>query len=118
MEIVKCEATFIDPIYMGATCDKPANYFVKNNNETEFIHPRCGTHSKKVNEADKIPIKEKVNKEKVNNEKDEIEKLGFKFDDLLKYLESDEIKTDIPREVEDLYKALENINNYLETINT
>lgn len=127
MENVKCEATFIDPIYKGAKCNNPANYFVKINNETEYIHPRCGTHSRKINEEDKIPIKGK--KENVNkqirkntkfeyNDEDEIERLGFKFDDLLKYLESDEIKTDIPQEVEDLYKVLDNINNYLEIINT
>lgn len=128
MEINKCKEPFKDPIYKGKECGAPAIWLVKLNDETGYSHPMCGIHSRKIDKTNKIPIKTK--KENVNkpirrkninqeyNEKNEEEILGFKFEDLLKYLESDEIKKDIPEEVTELYKALDNINNYLNTINT
>ena len=122
MENHKCNATLQDPIYKGSKCDNPAKWKVKLNNETEYIHPRCGTHSKKL---DRFPIKENGNKpsrrrnknEEHQDEDDEIKILGFKFEDLLKYLESDVIKKDIPKDVIELYKAFDNINNYLNILN-
>lgn len=117
MENVKCNGLLQDPIYNGRKCDNPAKWFVKLNDETEYKHLRCGTHSKK---KDRIPIKGNVNKplrrrNKANENQnvDEIEIIGIKFDELMKYLESDVIKNDTPEDVLELYKVLDNINDFI-----
>jgi len=50
----------------GVICGKPAKFKIKEVNETEYIHPRCGIHSRKVNEKDKVLIDD-INQYKNNN---------------------------------------------------
>lgn len=114
----KCDAPFKDPFFKGKKCDSTAKWKIRLNDNEDYMHPRCGRHTYKY---DKILINKKKDKlNKINYTiNDEIcEDLKFNFEELLKYIESEDIKKDIPQEVNDLYKALDDINYYITMINS
>lgn len=49
-------------------CHKPAKYIIRLENEKEYNHPRCGIHSKNIDNINKITYNDYKNKENnVNN---------------------------------------------------
>jgi hypothetical protein len=111
----KCDAILKDPFYNGKICGSPASWKIKIENSEDYDKFRCGRHTYKY---DKIPINEKIKKRIRKNENEEHETHEiFNFEDLLKYIESEDIKNNIPQEINDLYKILDDINSYLIIIN-
>lgn len=53
----------------GNKCNKPAKFKIRLENEIEYIHPRCGIHSKKINDKDKILL-DNINQENKESNKD------------------------------------------------
>lgn len=51
------------------TCNKPTKYIIRLENEEKYVHPRCGIHSKKVDDVNKITLDifYQKNKKKDNN---------------------------------------------------
>lgn len=88
----KCNAIFKDPFFNGSICNKKAKYMIKIEGEENYIHPRCGTHSKKEDKIELYPKNKKnindKNKEKVND------KNIFNLDELLKYIEDEDNEID------------------------
>lgn len=42
----------------GEICNKPTKYIIKIDNNEEYIHPRCGMHSKNIDELNKVKLDE------------------------------------------------------------
>lgn len=106
----KCDAILKDPFYKNKECELSAKWKIKLENSEDYDHFRCGRHIYKYN---KIPINEKNRNIIRKDEENEL----FNFENLLKYIESEDIKKDIPQEINDLYKVLDDINIYLTKIN-
>lgn len=88
----------------GELCGKPAKFKIKMENETEYIHPRCGIHSKKINEKDKILL-DKINQENKENNNKNINNVINDFD---KKIYINDNKNDI-KEIQE--KKENNVNN-------
>lgn len=113
----KCNSILKDPFYKGSICNKEAKYMIRLKDEKKYINPRCGTHSKK---EDKIELyakkKNKIidkNQEKVNESNYEND---FNLDELLKYIESDQFRKDIPQEIKNLFNEIDKLNNNIDKI--
>jgi hypothetical protein len=48
-------------------CKKPTKYIIKIEEEEDYIHPRCGIHSRNIDDKNKIKIDELKNKNKGND---------------------------------------------------
>lgn len=58
-------------------CNKPTKYIIKLENEEEYSHPRCGIHSRNIDDKNKIPLDEFMNQ---NKENDDDNKLNITID--------------------------------------
>lgn len=114
----RCDATFKDPFLKSSTCNKNAKYMVKLESDYDYIHPRCGIHSRKEDKIDLYPKKEKNIIDNEKNEKKGDEKVidDFNLGDLLKYIESEKWKNEIPQEIKNLFNEIDNLNNNIEKI--
>lgn len=114
----RCDAILKDPYFKGSICNKKAIYKVKLENEKDYIHLRCGTHSRKMDKIE-LYVKNKKyiidKKQEKENEFDNDEN-NFNLDELLKYIESNQYKKDIPQEIQDLFNEIDKLNNNLEHI--
>ena len=45
-------------------CMSDAKFMVRLNKETDYIHPKCGRHSRKIDKKDKLPIINEKNENK------------------------------------------------------
>lgn len=102
----KCDAVIKDPFYNGKICNSPAKWKIKLEKTDEYKIFRCGKHTYKY---DKVLIND-------NKKKNNYEPLNFNFVELLKYIESDDIKNDIPEEIKNLYNSLDDLNSYINNI--
>jgi hypothetical protein len=114
----KCNSILKDPFYKGSICNKEAKYMIKLKDEKDYIHPRCGTHSKK---EDKIELYAKKKKNIIDKKQEKVNesdnnKNNFNLDELLKYIESDQYRKDIPQEIQDLFNDIDKLNNNIEKI--
>lgn len=112
MEKYKCDSIFKDPCYKGYICNKEAKYMVKLETEKEYIHPRCGTHAKKMDKVELyIKNKRNINKneKKVKNKNNN--DFIFNLEELLEYIESEKCKTDIPTEIQNLFNEIDKLND-------
>lgn len=114
---MKCDATFKDPFFKGKKCDKKAKYMIKLESNDDYIHPRCGTHSKRENKIELYPKKNNKNnnisekkQEQINGNEDKNGDV-FNFNELLKYIENEEWKKKIPQEVQNLFDEIDKLNN-------
>lgn len=115
----QCNAILKDPFFKGRTCNKNARHMVKLEGDYDYINPRCGTHSRKEDKIDLYPKKEE---NIIDNEIDHEKKMeegvinNFNFGDLLKYIESEKWKKEIPKEIQNLFDEIDNLNNNIEKI--
>ena len=117
-----CDAVLKDPFFNNCICGSPAKWKVKEENENNYVHLRCGRHSRNL---DRISLYDKNDKKKENfntnikinvNNKEKNDKELFNLEELLKYIESSQYKKDIPIEIENLFKEIDNLNNNIENI--
>lgn len=108
-----CDAIFKDPFFKGRKCGKKAKYIVKMEGENDYLHYRCGTHAKK---EDKIELYNKKVKNTNKEEHKKKEENNFDFNELLKYIESEKWKKEIPQEIQNLFNEIDNLNNNIEKI--
>ena len=112
-----CDAVLKDPFFNNSICGSAAKWKVKENGN-DYVYLRCGRHSRNL---DRIPLyeiksqkKENFNINVNNNEKDDKE--VFNLEELLMYIENNQYKKDIPDEIENLFKEIDNLNNNVENI--
>lgn len=111
-----CNAVLKDPFFNNSICGSAAKWKVKEN-DNDYIYLRCGRHSRNL---DRIPLENKSQKEEnidinVNNNEKYVKDV-FNLEDLLKYIENNQYREDIPDEIENLFKEIDNINDNIENI--
>lgn len=109
----KCGEPLKDPAFKGRECNKKAKYMVKI--KGEYCH-RCGIHSEKKDRIDLYSKKEKNNGKKKKEEISVTNNLNF--DDLLKYIENEEWKKEIPQVIKELFNDFDKLINTLIDNNT
>jgi hypothetical protein len=110
-----CDAILKDPFFNNSICGSSAKWKVKEENENDYIHLRCGRHARNL---DRISLYDKKNENfniNINKNVNNKEKY-FNLEDLLKYIESGQYKKDIPIEIENLFKEIDILNDNIESI--
>ncbi len=81
-------------------CMSDAKFMVKFNKETDYIHPKCGRHCRKIHENDKIPIINEKNQKPRNSKYRETD------------FENNEEINNIDMKVKDKYEHINKTNKY------
>lgn len=113
-----CDAVLKDPFFNNSICGSPAKWKVKLEMEKDYLHYRCGRHSKNL---DRVSLYDKkINKidininKNVNNKEKYEDKDKFDLNELIKYIESGQYKKDIPIEIENLFREIDFLNENIE----
>src|SRR4051794_39528474 len=118
----KCGAIFKDPFFNGKKCNSIAKWKVKLDGDKDFVHFRCGRHTENL---EKITLNNKKLKNNIENKQIfknkkkhfyEEDKIIFKLEGLLEYIENVKSKNDIPNEIKSLFNEIDNLNNMIEKI--
>ena len=107
---IQCDAILKDPFYKGSQCKNKAKYRVKLEEEKEYNHYRCGTHSKKQNKIELKDKKKSISEKKDKYVKQSEESITMAFEELLKYIEEKTYKKDEPKETRQLCEHIDNLN--------
>lgn len=114
-----CDAIFGDKYlknFNEGKCEKKAKWKIKINDKKCYL--RCGTHARSFKNESKIPIEENTNQKnkKVKTKKDYNNKYNFNLNELLEYIESGKYRNDIPKEIENVFNEIDNLNNSIKSI--
>lgn len=119
-----CDAVLKDPFFNNSICGSPGKWKVKLEKEKDYLHYRCGRHSRDLDRISLYDKKSKkininINKNVSNQEKyEESKKIEdehkFDLNELLKYIESGQYKKDIPIEIEKLFREIDFLNENIE----
>lgn len=113
----KCDAILKDPFFNNSVCGSPAKWKVKLEKEKEYLHYRCGRHTRDLEKISlynkkKENININVNKNIINKKYEDEHKIDL--NELLKYIESGQYKKDIPIEIDNLFKEIDFLNENIE----